>query len=75
MVSILFFFILQFLSLQQEEDEGHASSLEHVVFKPYYLEVVEEPVEEEHVSDHVLSLIKDYEKSEGHSISSILNER
>lgn len=46
-----------------------------VVLKPYYLEVVEEPQEEENVSDHVLSLIKDYEKSEGHSLSSLLNDR
>ncbi|RUS68667.1 hypothetical protein EGW08_023571 [Elysia chlorotica] len=46
-----------------------------VKFKAYYLEVVEEPVEEEQVSDHVLNLIKDYEKSEGHSLSSLLHER
>ncbi|GFR81180.1 programmed cell death protein 2-like [Elysia marginata] len=60
---------------QQGPSADNASTSRDVVLKPYYLEVFEEPVEEEQVSDHVLSLIKDYEKSEGHSLNSLLQER
>ncbi|GFN83102.1 programmed cell death protein 2-like [Plakobranchus ocellatus] len=65
--------------LNMKHDEGpqrvQASTSAAVVFQPYYLEVVEEPRESSDVSDQVLRLMRDYEQSEGLSISSMLNER
>ncbi|KAK3799963.1 hypothetical protein RRG08_002378 [Elysia crispata] len=69
----------EILNIKNEEGisapADNPSFFGHIMFKPFYLEVIEEPVEEEKMSDHVLNLIKNYEKSEGHSMRSLLHER
>ncbi|CAG5125104.1 unnamed protein product [Candidula unifasciata] len=62
--------------LEQDCSPTKLNSNRTIVFEPYYLSVVDEPAAKvEEVNDHVSHLIRNYEKSEGKQLHTMISDR